>query len=80
MIFRVAILQMRSFGRDKWRNTETIVSKMKDAAGNNADILLLPECFITGYDLPIQYKEALSYDDKCLLELCKRQRISISES
>ena len=26
---------------------------MEEASENHADILLLPECFITGYDLPM---------------------------
>lgn len=33
---------------------------MKEAAKNGADILLLPEAFLTGYSLPMDNKEALS--------------------
>lgn len=27
---------------------------------NHADILLLPECFITGYDLPMSYEKSVA--------------------
>ena len=51
MTFRVAVLQMRSVNREYERNIKTIIKYMSDAKQNGADILLLPECFITGYDL-----------------------------
>ena len=70
MIFRVAILQMPSNGRDFRKNTETIISKMKEAAKLNADILLIPECFITGYILPIENHEAIVDNDPCIIEIC----------
>ena len=53
MTFRVAVLQMRSVNREYERNIKTIIKYMSDAKQNGADILLLPECFITGYDLTI---------------------------
>lgn len=71
MIFKVAILQMRSAGRDTEHNTETIIAKMKEAAKNKADILLLPECFITGYELPIEKREALADNDAAILKIRK---------
>lgn len=70
MIFRVAILQMPSNGRDFRKNTETIISKMKEAVKLNADILLIPECFITGYILPIENHEAIVDNDPCIIEIC----------
>lgn len=66
MIFKVAILQMPSTERDVQKNTETLISKMQEAAEENADILLVPECFITGYQLPIENAEALTDEDFCI--------------
>ncbi|MED9904029.1 MAG: carbon-nitrogen hydrolase family protein [Lachnospiraceae bacterium] len=70
MIFKVAVLQMHSAGRDKIRNTQTIISKIEEASKKGADILLLPECFITGYELPIENHEALTDDDNCITKIC----------
>ena len=44
MIFKVAILQMRSENRAYEENSKTIIKNMTEAKENNADILLLPEC------------------------------------
>ncbi|MGN1147252.1 MAG: carbon-nitrogen hydrolase family protein [Lachnospiraceae bacterium] len=74
MIFKVAILQMRSAGRDIERNTETIIAKMEEAAKNKADILLLPECFITGYELPVENQEALEDNDAAILKIRKEAK------
>lgn len=74
MMWKVAILQMHSRNRDKDYNTKTILSKMKEAASHGADILLLPEAFITGYELPIDNTEALQDNDNCLAEICSAAR------
>lgn len=71
MIFKTAILQMRSAHRDKSRNTQTVTTYMKKAANAGADILLLPECFLTGYNLPIDGSEVLREDEKYLPEICR---------
>lgn len=63
MILKVAILQMRSIRRAYAENIKTITEKMVEAKRNNADILLLPECFITGYDLTIDNEKALTETD-----------------
>lgn len=57
---KIAILQKKSLDRQFSRNTETVIETMKEAAKNGADILLLPEAFLTGYSLPMDNKEALS--------------------
>ena len=57
---KIAILQKKSLDRQFSRNTETVIGTMKEAAKNGADILLLPEAFLTGYSLPMDNKEALS--------------------
>lgn len=67
MIFKVAVLQKRSENRAYEENTKTIIRYMTEAKKNDADILLLPECFITGYDLTIDNDSALSEEDLKLL-------------
>lgn len=62
-MFKLAILQMRSEKRAYDKNTKTIIDYMINASENNADMLLLPECFITGYDLSIGNDLALSDGD-----------------
>ena len=70
MIFKVAILQMRSQNRVYCKNTETILKAMEESAQCGADILLLTECFITGYDLTIGNNEALADNDENMTKLC----------
>ena len=42
MIFKTAILQMRSRNRDIQNNISIVIDRMKEAKSNHADILLLP--------------------------------------
>ena len=56
-MFKVAILQKRVIHSQIDKNIESIIMSMKEASENHADILLLPECFITGYDLPTSYEK-----------------------
>lgn len=72
MNFRIAILQLRSKNRAYKNNIKTIIKYMTEARNNNADILLLPECFITGYDLTINNDSAISESD--LAPLCERAK------
>lgn len=74
MIFRVAILQVPSTDRNLRKNTKTLITKMKEAASAKSDILLIPECFITGYQLPIDNQEALTDQDSFLIEICHAAR------
>ena len=67
MIFKVAILQMRSENRACEENINNIIKYMTEAKENNADILLLPECFITGYDLTIDNDSTISESDLAVL-------------
>lgn len=53
-MFKIAILQKRPFNAQIDKNIDSIIIAMKEASENHADILLLPECFITGYDLPMK--------------------------
>ena len=72
MIFKVAVLQMRSENRAYEDNIKVIIRNMTEAKKNNADILLLPECFITGYDLTIDNDAAISEGD--LAALCDKAK------
>ena len=62
-MFKIAILQKRSLNAQIDKNIDSIIIAMKEASENHADILLLPECFITGYDLPMTYEKSISDDD-----------------
>lgn len=70
MTLRVAVLQLRSVNREYGENIKTIIKYMSEAKRNGADILLLPECFITGYDLTIDNDSAITEDD--LAVLCEK--------
>ena len=70
MIFRVAVLQMRSVSREYESNIKTIIKFMAEAKQEGADILLLPECFITGYELTIDNDSAMTEGD--LSPLCEQ--------
>ncbi len=72
MRFKTAVLQMRSADRAYDKNIKIIIEKMTEAGRNNADILLLPECFITGYDLTISNGEALTETD--IQPLCNKAK------
>ena len=69
MKLKTAILQMRSENREYQKNTDTVIEKMAEASENGADILLLPEAFITGYGLPMDNGEALADDNVYLQQI-----------
>lgn len=70
MQFKIAILQMRSEHRAYEKNTETVIAQMKLAAEQQADILLLPECFLTGYGMPVSMEEAFTEQSEWLGRIC----------
>lgn len=70
MKLKTAILQMRSENREYQKNTDIVIEKMAEASENGADILLLPEAFITGYGLPMGNDEALADDSVYLQQIC----------
>lgn len=43
---------------------------MGDAKRGNADILLMPECFITSYELPVTNEEAIDENHACIKKNC----------
>ena len=59
MNFRTAVLQKKSCAGALCENTNTVILKMSEAAKNNADILLLPEAFLTGCALLTDNNSAL---------------------
>ena len=71
MIFKVAILQSRAENSNIKRNIDTIICSMEEASKNGADILLLPECFITGYELPMTYEKSISCEDEAIVKICE---------
>jgi len=74
MQFKTAVLQMRSLSRAPEKNVNTIITNMELSARNNADILLLPECFITGYQLPIVNEDAVADQSELINGLCAAAR------
>ena len=71
MIFKVAILQARAENANIKKNVDTIICSMKEASKNEADVLLLPECFITGYELPMTYEKSISCGDEVIFKICE---------
>ena len=70
-MFKIAILQKRPLNAQIDKNIDSIIIAMKEASENHADILLLPECFITGYDLPMTYEKSISDDDIRIAKICE---------
>ncbi len=70
MIFKVAVLQA-SAEKVRQKNVDKIILNMKNAAEKGADILLIPECFVTSYSLPITNEEAISDDDILICTICE---------
>lgn len=73
-MFKVAILQKRAIHAQIDKNIESIIMAMKEASENQADILLLPECFITGYDLPMSYEKSIADDDLRIAKICENAK------
>ena len=73
-MFKVAILQKRAINAQIEKNMESIIMAMKEASENHADILLLPECFVTGYDLPMSYEKSIADDDKSIAKICEKAK------
>lgn len=71
MTFRIAVLQKRSEPHNMEKNIETIIKNLRESEKNAADLLLLPECFITGYHFPVTNKDGLGEESICLKEICQ---------
>ena len=73
-MFKIAILQKRAINAQIDKNIESIIAVMKEALENHADILLLPECFITGYDLPMSYEKSIEDNDIRIAKICENAK------
>lgn len=51
--FTVALLQARSRPGEVAANVQAVLSAMRRAAAGGAQLVLLPEAFLTGYQLPL---------------------------
>lgn len=58
--FTIAVLQKRARPRACEENANTVAEALAEAHTRGADLLLLPEAFLTGYQLPISNEEALA--------------------
>lgn len=67
----IAILQKKSLNRQLSQSTAIVLDTMKEAAAHGADILLLPEAFLTGYELPMTNEGALPDGSPYLLQICE---------
>lgn len=70
MNFRIAVLQKRS-GDSVKENVDMILHFIEQASAHRADILLMPECFVTGYKLPIGNDEAVSDNGEWIETICR---------
>lgn len=71
---KVGILQKKSLDRQLSQNALAVIRAMEEAARNGADILLLPEAFLTGYYLPMANEEALPDKSPLLQKICERAK------
>lgn len=69
---KIAVVQQKSIPRNFAKNIELSIAIMNQAKCAGAELVLFPECFITGYELPISNEEALS--DGCIFikEICDK--------
>lgn len=74
MKLTVAILQKKSLNRQYKKSADIIIEKMKEAVEKGTDILLLPEAFLTGYELPMSNEEALSDRSDYIRQICDAAR------
>lgn len=71
MIYKVAILQKRAINDEIDKNVQAIIEAMEEASSNGTDILLLPECFMTSYNLPMTYEKSIDDTDIRINKICK---------
>ena len=67
---KIAVLQKRA-GQNCEQNTKDGLAYLKQAKQMGADLLLFPECFITGYALPITNDEARGGDSPYIKQVCQ---------
>lgn len=70
MNFKVAIVQKRSIHNHISENVSDVIRMMEEASVNAADILLLPECYVTGFGFPVVYENSIAEDDLAIEKVC----------
>lgn len=79
-LFKIAIVQKEPSGIDCCENTDVGLKILEDAKNSGADLVLFPECFITGYHFPIagEYDEwsnrSLSDDSIYIKSFCSKAK------
>lgn len=73
-VFRIAVWQKRSAIRECEKNTEDILHAMEQAKQKHADILLLPEAFINGYEMPVSKEEAIDENSIYIKRICEKAK------
>lgn len=59
---KIAMVQSRAMPNAPEENTQAGLNWCRQARENGADLIVFPECFITGYQLPIPNDQALTPD------------------
>lgn len=67
--FRIALLQKTALPRHFHWNLNALLTAMKVAKKNGADLLLPPECFLTGYHFPVTNQDGISPNSPLLQTL-----------
>ncbi len=67
---KIAVVQKSSYNLDYNKNIEIGINSVKEAKTLGADIVLFPECFITGYTLPITKEQAIADDSDYIKVFC----------
>ena len=74
MIYRIALAQVNSLPLSPERNLARVRELAADSAAMEADLLLLPEAFLTGYEFPLHPTSVLSPDSPVFAELAEIAR------
>lgn len=73
-IFKIGVLQQAAGAYEYEKNMKLVLEGMEAAKKSGADLLLLPECFITGYALPCGNEQAISCDGPLIQKICSHAR------
>ncbi len=80
---RFAAAQMESAVLDTQANLEKIIARMEEAAASKADVVVFPECALSGYALTSEEASAIAEPipgrlTESLINACRANRISIA--
>ena len=67
--FRIALLQKTALPGHFDTNLNALLTAMQTAKKNGADLLLPPECFLTGYHFPVTNRDGISQNSPLLQTL-----------